>query len=733
MAKRARSLVAAARWPSHRVPARKGATTTLDQVMDLRDFFRQSRVLIVAGKGGVGKTTVMAALAHLASSAGLSALVVELEGREGLSTAFGHDGPLDYAESVLRAAGATPDEGDGDAVVPAGAVRARTITPDDALLEYLADHGLGRVSKRLMASGIVDLVAGAIPGIRDILVLGKVKQIERNRVADVVLVDAPATGHTLTFLSSASGLLDAARGGPIRSQAADVVDLLSDPARCQVVLVTLPEEMPVNEVVDAAFALEDRVGVALGPIIVNGCYPPLSDGATAAAEAASEAGVELSGAVVPRPRRRPPVPPGPPAIAGRAAGPTGPGAPARPAPDPPPLRAGHRPGRDRRALRRVGRGDRGTPRPGRGGLMSMSDDATSSDTTPADTTTMDAVVDERSIIICCGSGGVGKTTTAAALAVEAASRGRDACVVTIDPARRLANALGLDALTNRPSPIEGDWPGRLHALMLDPKATFDDLVTRYADSEEQAERIRHNRIYRNLTSSLSGTQEYMAAEKLYELTEEGDFDVVVVDTPPTRNALDFLDAPGRLTRFLENRVFQVLMKPTRAGLRFMGVAAHALLRTISQVAGADIVSDAVAFFQAFEGMEEGFRLRAGRVRELLGQPSTAFVLVASPRADSVEEAVHFADKLRETGMSVSALVVNRVQPRFADDCPARQFAAEVGRLGPCARRAHRQSAPATRQRRTAKSKPTPTWWPRWPRRPSTRCRCSQATCTTCPA
>jgi anion-transporting ArsA/GET3 family ATPase len=268
---------------------------TLEKVMDLRDFFRQSRVLIVAGKGGVGKTTVTAALAHLASHAGLSVLVVELEGREGLSTAFGQEGPLDYAGSVLRAAGATPEDGDDDTAVPAGSVRARTITPDDALLEYLADHGLGRVSKRLMATGIVDLVAGAIPGIKDILVLGKIKQIERNRLADVILVDAPATGHTLTFLSSASGLLDAARGGPIRSQAADVVDLLSDPTRCQVVLVTLPEEMPVNEVVDAAFALEDRVGVALGPIIVNGCYPPLSAGATPATDAGAEAGVELPG------------------------------------------------------------------------------------------------------------------------------------------------------------------------------------------------------------------------------------------------------------------------------------------------------------------------------------------------------------------------------------------------------------------------------------------------------
>jgi anion-transporting ArsA/GET3 family ATPase len=276
-------------------------------------------------------------------------------------------------------------------------------------------------------------------------------------------------------------------------------------------------------------------------------------------------------------------------------------------------------------------------------------------------------VRHRSIIICCGSGGVGKTTTAAALALQAARVGRITCVVTIDPARRLANSLGLDALTNQPSLIEGPWPGELHALMLDAKGTFDDLIQRYSDSAEQAEDIKVNRIYRNLTGALSGTQEYMAMEKLYELVEEGGFDLVVVDTPPSRNALDFLDAPRRLTHFLENRIFQALMKPTRAGLKFMGVAAQALLRTISRVAGADIVRDAVAFFQAFEGMEEGFRRRAARVRELLIQPDTAFILVASPRPDSVDEAVHFAGKLAESNMSVTALVVNRVQPRFADD------------------------------------------------------------------
>jgi anion-transporting ArsA/GET3 family ATPase len=269
--------------------------------MDIRTFCSQSRVLIVAGKGGVGKTTMVAALAHLAARSGLSVLVVELEGRAGVAAAFGGEGPLDYTESVLKAAGAEAadeDLGDGATAIPAGTVRARTITPDDALLEYLADHGLRRVSKRLLSSGIIDLVAGAIPGIRDILVLGKVKQLERSGVADLILVDAPATGHAMTFLSSAGGLLDAARGGPIRSQASDVVELLTDPARCQVALVTLPEEMPVNEVIEAAYQLEDKVGIALGPVIVNACYPPVSGLDTPAAEAVHAAGVEVPGPLV---------------------------------------------------------------------------------------------------------------------------------------------------------------------------------------------------------------------------------------------------------------------------------------------------------------------------------------------------------------------------------------------------------------------------------------------------
>jgi anion-transporting ArsA/GET3 family ATPase len=274
------------------------------------------------------------------------------------------------------------------------------------------------------------------------------------------------------------------------------------------------------------------------------------------------------------------------------------------------------------------------------------------------------LVDARSIIVCCGSGGVGKTTVSAAFGVEGARRGRRVCVVTIDPARRLADALGLEGLGNTPHRIPGDWPGELWALMLDPKGTFDDLVRRYAESEQQAEGILANRLYRNLSSALSGTQEYMAMEKLYELAEGGDFALVVVDTPPTRNALDFLDAPRRLTRFLGHRLFQVLLMPTRAYLRAVSVATQALLRTISKVAGAEIVQDAVTFFQAFEGMEEGFRTRADHMRRLLQRRTTAFVLVTSPRPDSVAEAGWFADKLNESGLAVEGLVVNRVYPAF---------------------------------------------------------------------
>jgi anion-transporting ArsA/GET3 family ATPase len=282
----------------------------------------------------------------------------------------------------------------------------------------------------------------------------------------------------------------------------------------------------------------------------------------------------------------------------------------------------------------------------------------------ADGAQLDEVVAQRHIVVCCGSGGVGKTTIAAVVALEGARRGRKTVVVTIDPARRLADALGLAGLSDKPSRIEGEWPGELWATMLDTRSTFDALVAKYAATPEQAERILSNRFYRNIAGALSGTQEYMAMEKLYELHEETDFDLVVVDTPPTRHALDFLDAPRRLSRFLEHRLFRVLMAPGRGIVRAVNVAAQAFLRTVSKVVGGEVVDDAMAFFHAFEGMEEGFRQRAARVNDLLAAPETAFVLVASPRRDTVAEAHFFVDRLHEAGIAVQGLVVNRVHPSF---------------------------------------------------------------------
>lgn len=279
------------------------------------------------------------------------------------------------------------------------------------------------------------------------------------------------------------------------------------------------------------------------------------------------------------------------------------------------------------------------------------------------------LVDEAEIVICCGSGGVGKTTTAAVLALQAARDGRRAVVVTIDPARRLADALGIAGIGNTPTRIDGDWDGELSAVMLDTKSTFDAVVTRYAADDDQAQRILGNRFYKNISGALSGTQEYMAMEKLYELQADDAFDLVVVDTPPTRHALDFLDAPKNLTRFLDHRLYRILTAPTRGVMKAVNKAATSFIRQVTKVVGAEVFDDAIAFFQAFDGMEDGFRERASAVLQLLDDPRTAFVLVASPRRDTVEEARYFADRLAENAIPVAGLVVNRVHPRFTDQLP----------------------------------------------------------------
>ena len=246
--------------------------------MELAEWCSSSRVIILAGKGGVGKTTTAAALSVAAARAGRQVLLVELEGKSGLAAMFGREA-LDGEEEVYP----------GLTILP--------LAPDEALLEYLETHGLGKMSKRLVGSGALDIVATAVPGMKEILVLGKVKALQRARAADVIIVDGPAAGHAVTFLLSPKGLLDAVRVGPVLTQAAEVSEMLDDPDRAQVMLVTLPEETPVNETAETAQAFIDRIGLTLGPLVVNGVYPdrPLDGLTTAEAvkEAAAAAGVSV--------------------------------------------------------------------------------------------------------------------------------------------------------------------------------------------------------------------------------------------------------------------------------------------------------------------------------------------------------------------------------------------------------------------------------------------------------
>ena len=520
-----------------------------------------------------------------------------------------------------------------------------------------------------MKTGALDVVATAVPGMKDILVLGKVKSLDVQRTADLIIVDAPAAGHAITFLTSAQGLLDAVSVGPVRKQATDVVELLSDPERCQVLLVTIPEETPVSELVDTAFAIEDRTGVCLGPVVVNGCYEDLAVGrtaqrrrhqlgATTPPRPASSATPSCSTCSCPTARRD---------LARAAAFRSERAAIQHHQADrlghmlPLPqirlpflftadlgrreiehladaftagveravtthaARGGRRAGPRRRLLRQRRRGQDDERRGPRDGGRAPRPARRRRDDRP------------------------GQAPRQRARARRALERAAEIATARWDPKGE-----------RKPG-------GALSAMMLDTKSTFDGLVTRYAVVPEQTQRILENSFYRNISSALSGTQEYMAMEKLHELHEEGGFDLIVVDTPPSRHALDFLDAPQRLLRLLDNRIFRLLMVPTRTGMRIAGAAVQAFLRTISRVVGSEVVNDIVAFFRAFEGMEEGFRERAKKVVELLGEPETRFVLITSPRRDAVEEARFFAEKIGDHNLAVDALIVNRVHPRFGTE------------------------------------------------------------------
>ncbi len=278
------------------------------------------------------------------------------------------------------------------------------------------------------------------------------------------------------------------------------------------------------------------------------------------------------------------------------------------------------------------------------------------------------ILEGKDVCICAGSGGVGKTTTSAAIAAGMAARGLKVCVLTIDPAKRLADSLGLKELGNRARRVDPELfaaqgievRGELWAMMLDAKATFDELVARHAADEESRDRVLENRIYQQISNALAGSQEYMAMEKLFELHSEGRFDLLVLDTPPTRNALDFLDAPKRLTQFIEGRSLRVFMKPTGLAARVAGRGASVALSVLRRIVGFDLIADLAEFFNAFSGMVEGFQARAKRVNNLLADPHTCFLVICGPQGEPIDEAVYFHRKLVEAKLPFGGMIVNKV-------------------------------------------------------------------------
>jgi anion-transporting ArsA/GET3 family ATPase len=248
-----------------------------------------------------------------------------------------------------------------------------------------------------------------------------------------------------------------------------------------------------------------------------------------------------------------------------------------------------------------------------------------------------------------------------------AARGKRVAVLTIDPAKRLANSLGLPELGNEERRVEVDVEGELWAMMLDAKRTFDELIEWHAPDEQTRDAVLNNRIYRELSNAVAGSQEYMAMEKLHELHQEGRYDLLVLDTPPTRNALDFLDAPRRLSTFIDSRSLQLFMAPGRLGLKFLGRGSGVVFGVLERLTGIDLLRDMSDFFQSFGAMTEGFRERAEHVNALLADSRTAFVLVTSPRRDAVEEATYFHHRLLDSGLPFSGVVVNRMHPPLPDD------------------------------------------------------------------
>ncbi len=617
----------------------------------------------------MGKTTLGATLGVAAARSGLDVLLVQTQGSldrggsgsiDPIARLFGCE-PLGYAPRELMP-------------VAPGRLRGCSLGADAALIEYLEHNGLDRLTRlALPAAGrpALELLTAAIPGIRDLLLLGKIRQLESTGAAELIIVDAPSSGHAVTFLRSAVGLSET-DSGPIRDQARLAADFLIDADRCQVALVTLAEETPVTETIETAFAIEDELGVKLAPILVNARWPELAGLAEAARHgdrrrrrvrdrqtaadfrlrriAAEQAEVERLAVELPLPQLHfPHLGLLHPNFLDRA------------------FEPGSEPGAVVNALA-------GYAEPRLLNQRSIILGENAAPTAPSTPARRSAPVHqvglslpETEVIFCLGPGGVGKTTTAAALAMSAAATGARVALITVDPARRLADALGLDHLGHLPERLDGEWSGELSACMLDTQQSFERVIREYATTQ-QADRIIGHRLFRHLTTSLSGTHEYLAIDQLWHLHQSSDhYDLVVVDTPPAQNAVDLLDSAARLVRFVDHPVYRGVLSPTGRFGRVTALAARSAAALVGRLIGIGLIEEVADFFRAFGELDAGFRVRAADMDALLRSSKVAYVLTSTPQPESLAQIAALTAKLPpSTGQR--RLLVNRCTPRF--DSPA---------------------------------------------------------------
>ncbi len=632
------------------------------------------RLVIVTGKGGVGKSLLAAALAEASVRRGLRTLLVTLNVHDERHPILGV--PLGY-EPRQTSRG----------------FYVNRIEPFQAAAEYATSRlPLGALYRTFFRSRAFREFAAAAPGFEELACLGELYKFSTDPAFDRVVFDAPATGHLKNLLAVPSVVLQTVRVGELNHNARRIEDLLLDSERCRVVVTTLAEEMPVTEALETIALCRDRMRMGLGPVLVNRLIGRrFSEGEIERAEARVRAGglsataeqavqaardelteqaaqqqsllplrqaavtlvdvprivqrhydadallTEAAGYIAPALGR--------PAAAAVAAGV---GATSRSRSEPP----------------QSGPGGPSHREPGPGGPShKQSGPGGPSHNVPLD---LPALVRGHRVIVCCGSGGVGKTTSAAALGVLAARAGLNVQVMTIDPARRLAQAMGLDILSHEPQTVPLDAPGQLSAMMLDSKRAFDRLVEIYAPDPRVRDAIFANHYYQQLSTSLGGSKELAAMERVLEVAAEDDHDLLIVDTPPSQHALDFLNAPERLIKLLDGSMLQWLLRPygmaARVQFDLFRHSSATALKFLERITGVGLLADLSDFLLAFSGMFDGFRQRAQRVGALMRDPSTAFLLVCAPEPASLSQVELFRSRLAGEGMTVAGVLANRVHP-----------------------------------------------------------------------